>query len=164
MVPMLLLIGLKLIIGLIALLLVVRLLVKKSLSEITPFDLIYTLVLGGILEESIYDDKVHLGQIIFALFVWAVLIYIIEQLVQKNRKFNRLLKSEPAVLIKDGVLNKTALTENHIEMEQLRAMLRQEQCFSVANVQQAVLETAGQISVLTKSADDQALALVLVDE
>lgn len=48
-------ITMKLVFGLIGLLLVVRLLGKKSMSEITPFDLVYTLVLGGILEESTYD-------------------------------------------------------------------------------------------------------------
>ena len=52
-------ITMKLVFGLIGLLLVVRLLGKKSMSEITPFDLVYTLVLGGILEESTYDDNVH---------------------------------------------------------------------------------------------------------
>lgn len=50
-------ITMKLVFGLIGLLLVVRLLGKKSMSEITPFDLVYTLVLGGILEESTYDDS-----------------------------------------------------------------------------------------------------------
>lgn len=52
-------IAVKLVIGLITFLLVVRLTGKKSLSQVAPFDLIYTLVLGGILEESIYDDAVH---------------------------------------------------------------------------------------------------------
>ena len=55
----------KLVFGLIGLLLVVRLLGKKSMSEITPFDLVYTLVLGGILEESTYDDNVHVGHVLF---------------------------------------------------------------------------------------------------
>lgn len=46
-------IGLKLLFGLIALLVVIRLLRKKEMSQLTPFDFIYSIVLGGILEESI---------------------------------------------------------------------------------------------------------------
>ncbi|MBZ1528162.1 DUF421 domain-containing protein [Leuconostoc mesenteroides] len=157
-------IALKLIVGLLGLLVVVRLLGKKAISEITPFDLIYTLVLGGILEESIYDDKVNIGHLLFALFLWATMIYIIELVVQKNEKINRWLKGEPAVLIRDGVLNLKEISGNHIEMEQLRTMLRQQQCFSLENAKHTVLENAGQISVLKKSEEDKVMSLMLVDQ
>ena len=56
---------------------------EKTLSEITPFDLIYTLVLGGILEESIYDDNVSVFHVLFAIALWALLIYFIEEFVKK---------------------------------------------------------------------------------
>lgn len=77
---------LKLFFGLFGLLLVARLLGKKTLSEITPFDLIYTLVLGGILEESIYDDNVSVFHVLFAIALWALLIYFIEEFVKKNEQ------------------------------------------------------------------------------
>ncbi len=157
-------IALKLIVGLLGLLVVVRLLGKKAISEITPFDLIYTLVLGGILEESIYDDKVNIGHLLFALFLWATMIYIIERVVQKNEKINRWLKGEPSVLIRDGVLNLKEISGNHIEMEQLRTMLRQQQCFSLENAKHTVLENAGQISVLKKSEEDKVMSLMLVNQ
>lgn len=157
-------IALKLIFGLLGLLVVVRLLGKKALSEITPFDLIYTLVLGGILEESIYDDNVNIGHLLFALFLWAIIIYIIERVVQKNEKINRWLKGEPSVLITNGVLNLKEISKNHIEMEQLRTMLRQQQCFSLENAKHVVLENAGQISLLKKSEEDKVMSLMLVDQ
>lgn len=158
------LIALKLLFGFLGLLLVVRLLGKKSMSEITPFDLIYTLVLGGILEESIYDDAVNTGHLLFAIGLWAIMIYLIEQFVQKNDKVNKWVKGEPAVLIRNGKLNVKEITKNHIEMEQLRAMLRQEQCFSLENAKHVILETAGQISVIAKSEEDKTMTLLLVDE
>ncbi|WP_165005458.1 YetF domain-containing protein [Enterococcus sp. ZJ1668] len=157
-------IALKLVFGLMGLLLVVRLLGKKSMSEITPFDLVYTLVLGGILEESTYDDNVHVGHVLFAIALWALMIFGIERIVQKNEKVNRWVKGEPSVLIKDGVLNMAELSKNHIEMEQLRAILRQQGCFSLENAKHVVLENAGQMSVLKKSEDDKALSILLIDE
>ena len=160
---MLLSISLKLVFGLVSLMLVTRVLGKKALADVTPFDLIYTLVLGGILEESIYDDKLNIGHLVFALFLWAVLIYIIERIVQKNTKVSRLLKGEPSVIIRDGVINLKALSKNHIEMEQLRTMLRQQQCFSLENAKHVILESAGQVSVLKKSQEDSYISLMLVD-
>lgn len=161
---MFLLIALKLIVGLIGLLLVARLLGKKAMSEITPFDLIYTLVLGGILEESIYDDAINVGHLLFALALWAVMIYIIETVVQKNETINRWIKGEPSILIRNGVVNLKELSRNHIEMEQLRTMLRQQQCFSLENAKHAVLENAGQVSVLKQSEENKVLTILLVDQ
>ncbi|WP_270371005.1 DUF421 domain-containing protein [Aerococcus urinaeequi] len=160
---MLLSISLKLFFGLVSLMLVTRVLGKKALADVTPFDLIYTLVLGGILEESIYDDKINIGHLVFALFLWGVLIYIIERIVQKNTKVSRLLKGEPSIIVRDGVINLKALSKNHIEMEQLRTMLRQQQCFSLENAKHVILESAGQVSVLKKSQEDNHIALMLVD-
>ncbi|MCY7731682.1 DUF421 domain-containing protein [Aerococcus urinaeequi] len=160
---MLLSISLKLVFGLVSLMLVTRVLGKKALADVTPFDLIYTLVLGGILEESIYDDKINIGHLVFALFLWGVLIYIIERIVQKNTKVSRLLKGEPSIIVRDGVINLKALSKNHIEMEQLRSMLRQQQCFSLENAKHVILESAGQVSVLKKSQEDSYISLMLVD-
>lgn len=160
---MLLSISLKLVFGLVSLMLVTRVLGKKALADVTPFDLIYTLVLGGILEESIYDDKLNIGHLVFALFLWAALIYIIERIVQKNTRVSRLLKGEPSVIIRDGVINLKALSKNHIEMEQLRTTLRQQQCFSLENAKHVILESAGQVSVLKNSQEDSYISLMLVD-
>ena len=44
--------------GLISLLIVIRLLGKKELSQVTPFDFVYLLVLGGFLEEGMYDKVI----------------------------------------------------------------------------------------------------------
>ena len=55
----------------------------------------------------------------------------------------------------------TELANNHIEMEQLRAILRQQECFSLENAKHVILENAGQMSVLKKSDDDKALSIVL---
>lgn len=158
------LIALKLIFGLIGLLLVVRLLGKKSLSDITPFDLIYTLVLGGILEESIYDPKINIGHLLVGIILWGSLIYFIEKVVQKNEKINRWLKGEPSVLIKDGVLNLKEINRNKIEMEQLRQLARQNQCFSLQNAKHIVLENAGQISLAVQSEEDKVLSVMLIDQ
>lgn len=56
-------IGTKLLFGLAALLIVTTLLGKKEMSQLPSFDFIYSIILGGILEESIYDDKVSWMQV-----------------------------------------------------------------------------------------------------
>ncbi|RHW29722.1 DUF421 domain-containing protein [Oceanobacillus profundus] len=141
-------ISIKVICGLLALLLVVRLLGKKELSQITPFDLVYLLVLGGLLEESIYDDLVTVWQVLYAIGLWAALIYIIELIVRRFDRMRTVIKGEPSIIIKDGELDVKTLKKNKLESEQLRTMLRQQGIFSLQEVKYAVLEPSGQLSVL----------------
>lgn len=157
-------IGIKLVVGLIGLLIVMRTLGKKALSEITPFDLIYTLVLGGIIEESIYDDAVHVGHILFALVIWGALIYVMEVFVQRSDDVNRTVKGKPSVLILDGQLNIEEIEKNHMEMEQLRTLLRTQNCFSLKEAKHAILETGGEVSVMKKEGVDAELSTLLIDE
>lgn len=155
-------IALKLVIGMIGLLTVVRLLGKKSLSEATPFDLIYTLVLGGLLEESIYDDKVNPLHLLLAIALWGVTVYFIETIVQKNIKTNKVVKGEPSILIFDGELNLEEIKKNHISMDQLRALLRQQNCYSVQNAQFVIMEVGGQVTVV-KNGQEDGLSFQLIE-
>lgn len=156
-------IAIKLTIGVAALILVVRLLGKKQMSELTPFDFIYTLVLGGSLEEGLYDEKISLPHILFALAIWGILIYIIEILVQKVEFLKKPIKGGPSELMADGELNHVELKKNHIEMEQLRSMLREKGIFSLKDVHYILLETNGAISVIENTPDSfQVMPSVMV--
>lgn len=84
----------KLITGFIGLLVVVRFVGKKSLSKMTPLDLIYSIVLGGIVEEAIYDDKVKSTEILIALSAWAFMIYIFELLVSNSKTLSECFKEK----------------------------------------------------------------------
>ncbi|PLT35817.1 DUF421 domain-containing protein [Bacillus sp. V5-8f] len=138
-------IALKLIIGLAALIIVMRLLGKKEMSAITPFDLIYTMLLGGIVEESLFSKKISILHMLFGLAMWVSLSILLKFL---SRSLKKPLKGEPSELIVDGRLNHKELEKNHIEVEQLRAMLREKGIFSLKDVHYALLETSGSISVI----------------
>ncbi|MEK4029070.1 DUF421 domain-containing protein [Pseudobacillus sp. FSL P4-0506] len=144
-------ITLKIIVGLVSLLIVIRLLGKKELSQITPFDFVYLILLGSFLEEGIFDEKISIFQVVYAILLWGTLIYLIEKLVMKSNWFRKLLKGESSDIIVKGKINVKELKKNHIEMEQLRTLLRSQGYFSLAEVEHATLETSGTLSVLPKA-------------
>lgn len=154
----------KLIIGLISLLIVVRVLGRKSLAQMTPYDFVYTLVLGGILEESLYDDKVNLLHLMMGVALWGILIFSLESVSTRNEWLNKLFKGEPSVIVYQGKLVMPALERNKLEMEQLRALLRMQGCYSLKNAEHMIMETGGQVSLTTYDQDDQTITLLLVDE
>lgn len=151
----------KIIGGLLALLLVVRLLGKKELSQITPLDFVYLLVLGGLLEETVYDDMVSIWSVLYTIALWALLIYITELIVRRFDKTRTLMKGKPTVIISDGELDIKALKKNKLESEQLRTMLRQQGIFSIQEVKYGILEPSGQLSVMRKELSSTVTAEML---
>lgn len=147
-------ITIKVIVGLVSLLIVIRLLGKKELAQMTPFDFVYLVLLGSFLEEGLFDTKISVFHVIYAIFLWGALIYIIERLVVKYDRFKKLLRGTPTDLIVNGQIMKTALEKTNMELDQLRTMLRSQGYFSLTDVQHATLETGGTLSVLPKVKDD----------
>lgn len=145
----------KLFFGFVALMVMARLLGKKELSQLTPFDFIYAIVLGGIIEESIYEEAASWRLAWFAVAVWGVLHYAVGKLTLKSDRLRVLLKGESSILIKDGKFNVGELNRNRLEMEQLRIMLRQEGVFSFREVKDLYLEPGGGISLQRYAAKDQ---------
>ncbi|WP_066174421.1 DUF421 domain-containing protein [Bacillus marinisedimentorum] len=141
-------ITLKLVIGLIALILITRLLGKKEMAQVTPFDFVYALILGGIIEEGIYDTKTKIYHVIYAAALWAVLIYTVEKLPQKFEKIRKPLKGKTAIIIENGEIDIKEMKKAKLEMEQVRTMLRMQGVFSVSDVKYAFLEVSGQLSVM----------------
>ncbi|RLL44822.1 DUF421 domain-containing protein [Oceanobacillus piezotolerans] len=151
----------KVIFGLFALLIVVRILGKKELSQLTPIDFVYLLVLGGLLEESIYDDLVSIWEVLYTIALWALLIYIIEMIIRKFEVLRPVLKGEPSIIVDNGELVIKALKRNKLELEQLRSLLRQQGIFSLKEVKYAILEPGGQLSVMKKDSESAVTAEML---
>lgn len=144
----------KLIIGAIGIFILLRIMGKKAMSELTPFDLIYILLLGAVVEEAVYDDKVNVLHVLFAIILWGIFVFVIEKSLQRTEKFSSFIEGEPAILIEKGQLNIKELDANYFDIEQLRSMLRQNEVYSIADVYYAILEVNGSLTVVTK---DQAV-------
>ena len=140
----------KMLIGSLGVFIVIRLIGKKATSELTPFDLLYVIILGALVEEALYDDKVNVLHVIFAIALWGCVVYLVERILEKTEKMSSLVQGEPSVLIEKGKLNVKELRENYLDMEQLRAILRQHNCYSIYEVYYAILEINGSLTVIPK--------------
>ena len=153
----------KMLIGSIGIFMLIRLVGKKAMSELTPFDLLYILILGAIVEEAIYDDKVDVFHVIFALILWGVVVYIVEKLLEKTEKLSTLIQGKPSILIEKGKLNLKEIKNNHFDMEQLRSMLRQNDCYSIYDAYYVILEVNGGLTVIKRD-QEELPTLLLIEE
>lgn len=143
-------IGIELIIGYAALMLLTKLLGKTQITQITAFDFISALVLGELVGNALYDEKIGLGKILFAIVLWGLLIFTTEMVTQKFRKTRPFLEGGPSIVIHKGLIDYDSLKKNHLDMNQLQHLLRSKGVFSIQECAYAILETDGTVSVLKK--------------
>lgn len=144
----------ELLAGLILLFIVTKLLGKTQFSQITPFDFISALILGELVGNAVYDHEVKVQEILFSILIWGVLIYFVEMMTQKFNAARKVLEGEPNIVIQKGMIKYDTLKKSKLDMNQMLSLIRQQGYFSIQEVEYAILETNGMISVLPKSKFD----------
>jgi uncharacterized membrane protein YcaP (DUF421 family) len=147
-------ITIELISGFLLLFLITKILGKTQFSQITPFDFISALILGELVGNAVYDDEVKIMQIVFAVLLWGVLIYVVEMITQKFKGTRKLFEGEPNIVIHKGTIKYEALKKIKMDINQLQSLIRQQGYFSIQEVEYAIVETNGKASVLPKSEYD----------
>lgn len=144
-------VGSELLLGFFLLFILAKSLGKTQLSQITPFDFISALILGELIGNAVYDHETSWVEIIFSTVVWGSLIYGVEIITQKFKKTRKALEGEPNIVIRDGIIKYETLKKAKLDINQLQSLVRQQGYFSLQEVQYAILETNGMVSVLPKS-------------
>ncbi|WP_445487896.1 YetF domain-containing protein [Niallia sp. 03133] len=142
----------ELLVGFIALLVATKILGKTQISQLTPFDFISAIVMGELVGNSIYDPKIKIWSILYAVSLWTILIYSIEILTNKFRGTRNILEGNPSIIIRKGHIDRQQLSANKMDINELQQILRQEKdIFSIREVEYAILEPNGKISAIKKS-------------
>lgn len=145
-------ITIELTVGFFTLLLMLKILGKIQFSQITPFDFITGMVLGNFVGDSIFDKSTNVLEIIFSIFLWGLLIYIVEFMTQKSLVLLSFFEGKPSILINKGQIDFQKLKKNHLDLNQLQHLLRKQGYFSLYEVEYVILEQDGNISVAPKHA------------
>ena len=116
-------ITIELIGGFFALLIMLKVLGKTQFSQITPFDFITALVLGNFVGGAIFENSAGLKEILFSIFIWGVLIYIIELLTQKSTFFRLIFEGKPTMIVYKGEILYKQLKKNYLDINQLQHLI-----------------------------------------
>lgn len=135
----------------IGLFILIRITGKKQLSEITYYDYISGVTIGAIAGATSIDEKISIFKGITVLAVWIIVPVIISYLNIKNLSSKRLTIGEPLILIKNGAVNDINLKKARYNIEDLLMQLRKKDVFNLSEVEFALLEIDGELSVLKKA-------------
>jgi uncharacterized membrane protein YcaP (DUF421 family) len=128
--------------------LVTRVIGKRELSSLEPFDVILLVVIGDLVQQGVTQSDYSLTGGILAILTISVLTVATTYLNFRLRRLRPLLEGEPIVLIERGNLIDDNLRRERLTHEELESEARQPSIASLDDVQWAVLETNGKVSFL----------------
>lgn len=145
------LLTIKVVVGFVTLFFIVILTGKTSIYQLTPFHLVFMLLLGGLLDNTIYEDRLGVIPFLYAVGLWTFLMLSVEFLTLKMKSTRSLLVGKPAIIIRDGIIDRETAKKNKLDINQILSLLRQNNIFSVREVKYGIVEPNGQLSTLLKS-------------
>lgn len=141
------------IISIMSLLLVINLILtgKRLIGEMPIFDFLVIIAMGAIVGADIADPKIHHLPTAFAIVVLALFQFVVNKLVLSNRKFERLITFEPTLVIDNGTFLVNNMKKIRYTLDEVLMMLREKDIFNLAEIQYAIIEANGRITVLKKA-------------
>lgn len=130
---------------------VIRLMGKRQISELQPFDLVITLLIADLASEPAADTGTPLLYGVVPILALFIVYQLMAFLSMKSNRFREIVCGHPVVIIAHGVVQEEAMRDSHYTISDLIAHLRQKDVFEPEEVAYAILETNGSLSVLLKS-------------
>ncbi len=134
------------------LLIICRILGKKQISQLTFFDYVVGIAIGSITATLAVDTSLNWVSGTVGLATWGLLPMILTLFALFFRPFRQIVEGKPTLLIENGKILERNLLKARISLDELMLQLRQKNAFQLSDVELAVFETNGQVSVLKKTA------------
>ncbi|MFC9711582.1 DUF421 domain-containing protein [Paenibacillus sp. NPDC056933] len=133
------------------LLVIARILGKQTLSNMNFHEFVTAVIMGAIAANLAFNEKMKVTHLIISLIVFTGTSYLLSKLNLKSRKIRLLAEGSPTVLIEGGKIMENNLTKNKLTLDSLNQILRQKDIFNMEEVEYALLEVSGQVSVMKKA-------------
>lgn len=130
---------------------VVRVLGKRNISSITPFNFVSYIVIAVLAALISANIITNFAFGLIALLVWVLLSIALDYLSIKSKRIHDLINGKETVLIKHGKVMEESLLKARLTGEELLRELRNKNAFNLADVEFALMETTGDINVYLKS-------------
>ena len=138
-------------IAFVVILFLTRIVGRRELSSLEPFDLILLVTIGDLVQQGVTQNDFSLTGMVLAIGTIAVLTVFFSYLPWRFRVLRPVLEGVPAILVDEGNVVEKNLKRHRVTQEEVAAAARLQNVPSLSDVRWAVLETNGQISFIKKS-------------
>lgn len=133
--------------------LIFRIMGKREVGQLGTFDLVVFILIAELVALALENKDDFMLNLVPAL-VLVLLQVIIARISLKNSKFRRFIDGKPVVIIKNGVINFKNMVEQRYTLDDLLLQLREKDVRSLEEVDYAILEINGKLSVFKKDDKD----------
>lgn len=144
-------VALRTVLAFFAILLVTRILGKEQMGELTFYEYVTGITIGSLAADMATITIISPWVILMALVMFAALTFLMGYVSLKNRAARKLLEGEPTLVIQNGKILAKNMSRCRYNIDDMLLQLRTQGVFNVDDVEFAVLESNGQLSVLRKS-------------
>lgn len=127
----------------------IRLFGKKELAQLSVIDLVFILLISNAVQNAMVGDNTSLGGGLVAAASLFIVNHILKLILYKFPKFSKIIQGEPIMLIYNGKLNTKNMEKAKITSRELMEAIREHGVSSIEEVNLAVLEVDGNISILS---------------
>ena len=132
--------------------LLTRIIGRRELSSMQPFDLIMLVMIGDLVQQGVTQNDFSVTGALLVGGTIALLTVAVSYVSFRFPRLRPVLDGEPVIVLEDGKPIDRNLRRNRITIEELAAAARHEQLDSLDDIRWAVLETNGRISFIPKTA------------
>ncbi len=129
----------------------VRLMGKRQIGELEVTDFVTTLMLSEIAALPITDTNIPVSHALIPMITLLFLEVASSVVLIRLPKLKTLVSAHPTIIIRDGVLDQSALRSIRISVEELMGEIRQQGYSSIDQINDAILEKNGKFTILPKS-------------
>jgi uncharacterized membrane protein YcaP (DUF421 family) len=134
----------------ILIMIIARVLGKQTISQLTYHDFVAAITLGSITGNLAFNTRMNHWTLIAALLIFSGIAYLFTVISLKSRKARKLLSGKPTMVIENGKILEHNLKKLRLSLDTLNQELREKDIFDMEEVEFAVLELNGRVSVLKK--------------
>ena len=141
---------LRTLVAFVLIMIIARVLGKQTISQMTYHDFVAAITLGAMTGNLAFNTKLNYWHLIVSLLLFSGIAYLVTFISLKSRKTRKLLSGKPTMVIENGKILEDNLKKLHLTLDTLNQELREKDVFDIQEVEFAVLELNGRVSVLKK--------------
>ena len=127
-----------------------RIMERKEISEMTFLNFSSGIAIGSIAGNLAFNQHLSILNGIISLIGWSLFTLLSGRIVIKSKKARKVIDGEPLIIIKNGKIMEKPLRKVNLDLDTLTALLRQKDIFSITEVEYAIFEITGKLSVMKK--------------
>lgn len=137
----------------VVMLVIFRLMGKREIGELSILDLVIFIMIGEMAVISIENTKDPLFHTILPMILLMIIQIVLALVSLKSKRFRNLVDGQPSIIINRGKIDERAMRKQRYNFDDLMSQLREKDIRSIADVEFAILEASGTLSVIEKLQD-----------